>query len=152
MKPGPTPGNRLPWDVKGLFKTHLNSLQRFTSVNGCYAHSAIPALAFRLATLIANVWGGAFSPFSDDSSVRRLLPAYLATHDEETQRKLYTRDFWSVHAANSMHLSVLRNAVSGLVLIKEAVICNIDWLIFIVISILLDILWGVSESSTTKIK
>jgi hypothetical protein len=39
----------------GLFKTHKNSLQHFASVNGCYAHFAIPALAFYLATVTAKM-------------------------------------------------------------------------------------------------
>jgi hypothetical protein len=53
-------------------------------VNGCYPHSAIPALVFSLATVIVkNVWRDGFSLFSDELSVRRLLPAfeYLATRD-----------------------------------------------------------------------
>ena len=42
-------------------------------VKGCYAHSAIPALAFRLATVIAKMyWRGIFSPFSCYSAVRQL--------------------------------------------------------------------------------
>jgi hypothetical protein len=60
-----------------------------------------------------------------------------------------------LQAASSMELSMLWNTSSGLIQIKEAVICNIDWLIFIVISILPDILWeegvSVSWSGTTKI-
>jgi hypothetical protein len=40
----------------GLFKTHINFLKLFyQTVNGCYAHSAIPSLAFRLATAIAKM-------------------------------------------------------------------------------------------------
>jgi len=46
--------NRLPCDVMGLFKTHINSLKHFASVNGCYAHPAIPVLAFRLKTVISK--------------------------------------------------------------------------------------------------
>ena len=53
--PGSTLGNRLPCDVMGLFKTHINSLQHFASVNGCYAQSAIAVLAFHLATVIAKM-------------------------------------------------------------------------------------------------
>jgi len=41
----------------------------YQTVNGCYAHSALPALAFRLATVSAKMqWRGAFSPFSSDST------------------------------------------------------------------------------------
>ena len=70
------------------------------------------------------------------------------------QRKLYPRDFfWGVQAACSMELSVLWNTLSGLILIKEGMICNTDWRL--VISFLPDILWveGVSVrgSGTTKI-
>jgi hypothetical protein len=36
----------------GLFKTNINSLYSFASVNGCFAHSAIPTLAFRVAKVI----------------------------------------------------------------------------------------------------
>jgi len=39
-----------------------------------------------------------------------------------------------------MEMSVLWNTLSVLILMKEAVISNIDWSIFIVISILPDIL------------
>jgi len=52
--------------------------------NGCYAHSAIPALVFRLATVIAKMlWHGAFLPASSDSALRQLRPdfEYLATCD-----------------------------------------------------------------------
>jgi hypothetical protein len=39
-----------------------------------------------------------------------------------------------------MQLSVLWKTLRGLILIREAVICNIDWRIFLVISSLPDIL------------
>jgi hypothetical protein len=49
----------------GLFKTHKFFIAFCISVNGCYAHSAIPTLAFRLATVIVQMqWRGGFSPFS----------------------------------------------------------------------------------------
>jgi hypothetical protein len=68
-----------------LFKTHIKFfIVRYQTVNGCYAHSAIPALAFHSTTVIAtSVWRHAFPLFSDDSSFRRLLPAfeYLETRD-----------------------------------------------------------------------
>jgi len=54
------------------------------TVNGCYAHSAIPTLAFRLATVIVQMqWHSAFSSFISDSAVRQLWPEfeYLATLD-----------------------------------------------------------------------
>jgi hypothetical protein len=60
----------------------------------------------------------------------------------KTGGKLYPRDFvGGVQAVGSMVRSVLWATLSGLILIKEAVICNIDCRIFLVISILPDILW-----------
>jgi len=53
-------------------------------VKGCYALSAILALAFSLAKVMAKImWRDAFLLFSNELSVRRLLPAfeYLATRD-----------------------------------------------------------------------
>jgi hypothetical protein len=83
------PGNRLPWDVKILFKTQTilyNGLLR--QVNVFTAHSAIPAWALRLAAVVAgargsyyrmdvgwsaeklSLWCGAFLTFSFDSVSR----------------------------------------------------------------------------------
>jgi hypothetical protein len=57
------------------------------------------------------------------------------------QRKLYPGDFFGgVQAEASKQWSVLCKALSGLIIIKEVLINNIDWRIFLVISILPDIL------------
>jgi hypothetical protein len=56
-------------------------------------------------------------------------------------KNFYPRDFFrGVQAAGSMKLNVFWKTLSGLILIKEAVISNIDWRIFLVISIFPDIL------------
>jgi len=54
--PGSTLGNRLPSDVMGSSKTHINPLWLFAS-DSCYVHSAILALAFHLATVTATMCG-----------------------------------------------------------------------------------------------
>jgi len=41
----------------GLFNTHKFFIVLYQIVNGPYAHSTIPALAFRLATVIAKMCG-----------------------------------------------------------------------------------------------
>jgi hypothetical protein len=51
------PGEQASWDVMGLFKTHINSLQCFKSrqSTAVIAPSDFPALTFRLATVIAKL-------------------------------------------------------------------------------------------------
>jgi hypothetical protein len=113
-------------------------------VSGCYAHSAILALAFRLETVIPKMCGMMHFHHSEmtHQSGNYCLPLNIWQHViRKIQRKLYPRDFFGgVQAATSMQRSVLWKALIGLILIKGAVICNINWRIFLVISILPDIL------------
>lgn len=129
------------------------------TVNGCYADSAIPALAFSLATVIAKMCGAMLSAIQQ-WLISQATPAFLWISGNaqlrKIQRKFYPRDFFrGVQAVGSMKLNVFWKTLSVLILIKEAVICNVDWRIFLVISIFPSILWdeGVSirGSGTTWI-
>ena len=121
----------------------------------CVLYSVLHQIAAVTLTLLFPSWLSAlqhlllkcevrcFSQFSDDSSARWFLPAVSISGNawlRTIQRKLYRRDvFGGVQAAASAQRSVLWVALSGL--IKEDVIYNIGWPIFLVISILPDILW-----------
>jgi len=120
-------------------------------INGCYAHSAISALAFRLAAVTDNMWHKYIFAMQWWLSSQATPACLLISGNvwlRKIQRKLYPRNFFrGIQAEGSMELSVLWNTLCGLILIKEAVICNMDWCTLLVISILPDIIReeGVSE-------
>jgi len=92
--PGSIPGTGFPEMLRDLFRTHINSLQRFPKASQRLIYSVCEFLpgAFLLATFVAGVrgscdrmdtgsqqsnvrlWRGTFLPISFDPAVRRYRP------------------------------------------------------------------------------
>jgi len=118
-------------------------------VNGCYAHSDIPALALCLATVVTKICGMMHFYHSEmtHQSGGSCLPLNIWQHviKKNTKKASSTQLLRRCPDSGNTQQNVLWKALSDLILIKEVVICNIDSHIFLIISILPGILWeGVS--------
>ena len=85
-------------------------------IKGCYAHSAILALAFRSATVAANMyWRGAFPPFGSDSDNSALTVTFKQrVIQKDTKKTLFT--------------SFLRRYPGNEQFASECALVNIKWL------------------------
>ena len=122
--PGSTPGNRFPWDVTDLFKTHKFFIVLHQIVQECHA---IAALALPLATVTTNRCGAmhfhhsTMTHQSGDSCLPFNIRLRAIKHDTKKPLSTLLR---SSPGRVSMKLSLPWKPISGLIPIKEAVISN----------------------------